>query len=131
MKAILKIIFILILTAFGLLTLFMSSSVLFDWFGIREKEGNYVPFVVWANWLCGFLYLIAAYGISKRRLWTLKPLSIAIIILIVTFIVLSIYIYSGGIYETKTVYAMTFRIILTLIFILVANLSFKMNRNKD
>jgi len=31
-----------ILTAFGLLTLFLSTSVIFDLFGIRAKEGNYV-----------------------------------------------------------------------------------------
>ncbi len=31
-----------ILALFAMLTLFLSSSVIFDWFGIRAKEGNYV-----------------------------------------------------------------------------------------
>jgi hypothetical protein len=36
----------ILLTGFGLLTLFLSTSVIFDLFGIRAKEGNYVLFVV-------------------------------------------------------------------------------------
>ncbi|HRA60413.1 MAG TPA: hypothetical protein PLG30_12425 [Bacteroidia bacterium] len=35
-----------VLSIFGLLILFLSSSVIFDLFGIREKEGNYVLFIV-------------------------------------------------------------------------------------
>ena len=31
-----------ILGAFGLLTLLLSTSVIFDLFGVRAKEGNYV-----------------------------------------------------------------------------------------
>ena len=60
MKRIILLIFLLL---FGAVTLFMSSSVLFDWFGIREKEGNFVTLIVWANLICGVLYLIAAFGI--------------------------------------------------------------------
>jgi hypothetical protein len=33
---------IAILIGFGLLTLFLSSSVIFDLFGIRAKEGDYI-----------------------------------------------------------------------------------------
>ena len=32
----------LLLATFGLLTMFLSASVIFDLFGIRAKEGNYV-----------------------------------------------------------------------------------------
>jgi hypothetical protein len=35
-----------ILAGFGLLTLFLSTSVIFNLFGIRAKEGNYVLNVV-------------------------------------------------------------------------------------
>jgi len=40
MKKILPYIIAVILTGFGLLTLFLSTSVIFDLFGIRAKEGN-------------------------------------------------------------------------------------------
>lgn len=36
----------ILLVGFGLLTLFLSTSVIFDLFGVRAKEGNYVLFVV-------------------------------------------------------------------------------------
>ncbi|MBE2273616.1 MAG: hypothetical protein IAE62_05030 [Flavobacteriales bacterium] len=111
-----KKILLFVLTIFGLVTVFMSSSVLFDWFGIREKEGNYVPFVVIANFICGFLYLIAAFGIFKDKKWSPYLLILAFIILIITFIALYFHISSGGIYETKTVKALAFRTVLTLIF---------------
>ncbi|MCO5231705.1 MAG: hypothetical protein M9958_11195 [Chitinophagales bacterium] len=111
-----------ILSVFGVLTLFMSSSVLFDLFGIREKEGNFVPFIVWANWLCGFLYLIAAYGFLKIRKWAIQPLLGAAIVLIVAFVALLIYIEGGGVYEQKTVYAMAFRTSVTLVFTVLAYL---------
>ena len=104
------------LTIFGLVTVFMSSSVLFDWFGIREKEGNYVPFVVIANFICGFIYLTAAFVIFKDKKWSPYLLILAFIILIITFIALYFHISSGGIYETKTVKALAFRTVLTLIF---------------
>lgn len=56
-----------LLAAFGLLTLFLSASVIFDLFGIRAKEGNYVLFIVWANFISSIIYLIASYGIIKSK----------------------------------------------------------------
>ena len=55
------------LGAFGLLTLLLSTSVIFDLFGVRAKEGNYVLFVVWANFISSILYLFAAYGFVKSK----------------------------------------------------------------
>lgn len=120
MKRVLPVSLAALLTAFGLLTLFLSSSVIFDLFGIRAKEGNYVLFVVWANFLSSILYLVAAYGFVKSRKWTIKPLGISAIILVLAFAGLLIHINSGGIYETKTVGAMLFRIVVTAVFAALA-----------
>lgn len=109
------------------LTLFMSSSVIFDWFGIRAKEGQYVSFVVWANFLCGWLYLPAVYGFAKHKNWIIYFLIAALIVLIAAFIGLQFHISAGGNFENKTVKAMVFRISLTLIFTLLAY--FKIYRN--
>lgn len=105
-----------VLALFSLLTVFVSSSVIFDLFGIRAKEGNYVLFVVVANFICGFLYLPAVYGLCSQKKWTTKLLILCIIILVATFIGLLLHINAGGIYETKTVKAMIFRITLTSVF---------------
>lgn len=105
---------------FALITLFLSSAVIFDLFNIREKEGNYVLFVVWANFISSILYLVAVYGLVKARKWTALVLLVSAIILSTAFIGLKIYISNAGIYETKTVGAMIFRTGLTLVFAVLA-----------
>ena len=118
-----------LLAAFGLLTLFLSASVIFDLFGIRAKQGNYVLFIVWANFISSIIYLIASYGILKNKKWATIILVLSVLILIIAFVRFIIYINSGGIYETKTIGAMVFRIIITLIFVAFAY--FKINRKKQ
>lgn len=118
----------LIIAAFGLLTLFLSSSVVFDLFGIRAKEGNYVLFVVVANLISSLLYLLTAYGIIVNKTWTTKVLSSSVFILLIAFAGLFVHINTGGIYETKTIGAMIFRISLTLIFVAA---SFLLNKRKQ
>jgi hypothetical protein len=117
MKKSIRIILAIILTAFALITLYLSSSVIFDWFGIREKEGNYVLLVIWANFISSILYFLSVYGIIKLKKWAIKPLIGAIAILVLAGIFFYIHIHSGGIYETKTIGALFFRTLLTLIFI--------------
>ena len=105
-----------ILAAFGLLTLFLSTSVIFDLFGVRAKEGNYVLFVVWANFISSLIYLFAAYGFIKNTKWTSRLLGISAIVLLLAFVGLFIHINAGGIYETKTIGAMAFRTTVTFVF---------------
>ena len=125
MKKIFPFILVAVLTAFALLTLFLTSSVIFDWFGIRAKEGNYVPFVVWANFICGLLYVAAAYGLLKRKRWSYQVLGLSAAILIAALAGLLIHINKGGIYETKTIWALFFRIGVTSVIALLAFLRIK------
>jgi len=128
MKKIILYLVTAVLTAFGLLTLFLSTSVIFDLFDIRSKEGNYVLFVVWSNFISSFLYLVAVYGLLTSKKWTCKILGLSAIILTVAFIGFLFYIQSGGIHETKTIGAMVFRIALTVAFTLFAY--FTINKKK-
>ncbi len=105
-----------VLVTLALLTLFLSGSIFFDLFGIRAKEGNYVLFVVWANFICSLLYLAAAYGLFKLKRWSYKILMVAVAVLSIAFAGLLIHINRGGLYETKTIGAMVFRISVTLAF---------------
>ncbi|MEQ3676107.1 MAG: hypothetical protein ABNH19_13050 [Dokdonia sp.] len=114
---IISIITAIVMIAFGLLTLYLSSSILFDWFGVRAKQGNYVLFIVGTNFLCSILYLIAAYSFILRKQWTFKLLLTTLILLSIGFIGLLVHISMGGLYETKTVGAMIFRIVFTIGFI--------------
>ncbi len=115
----------IVLIAFALLTLFLSSAVIFDWFGIRAEQGNYVLFIVWANFICSILYLLSAFGVLKNSKWSLKSMSIALAILIIALITLFIHITIGGLYEIKTVGAILFRTIVTLVFTALLYLKFK------
>ena len=109
-----------ILILFGGLTLFLTSSVLFDCCGIREKEGDYVLSVVWANFIAGILYLLAAFGILKNKKWRVKPLLMAVGVLILGQVLFFIHVVNGGVYETKTVGAMIFRIVFTVLLTIYA-----------
>lgn len=105
-----------ILTAFALLTLYLSSSIIFDLFGMREKEGDFVWIVIWANFICSIIYLFAAYGFIKSKKETFVLLGVAVLILISAFIFFGIHIYTDGVYMSKTIGAMIFRIVVTSIF---------------
>jgi len=109
-----------VLATFGLLTLFLSSSVVFDLFGIRAKEGNYVLFVVWANFISSLLYLVAVYGIIKNKKWTVPVLGASAIILILASTGLIFHIKAGGLYEVKTIGAIIFRTLLTFVFLILS-----------
>ncbi|MFT6244600.1 MAG: hypothetical protein ACJA0U_001356 [Salibacteraceae bacterium] len=113
-----KYILTVVIAAFALLTLFLSSSVIFDWFEIRAKEGNYVLFVVWANFISSLLYLTSVCALIKKKKWAVKPLLLSGIILILAQVELFLHIDAGGIYETKIVGAVFFRIALTFVFAL-------------
>lgn len=117
MKKHFPILIAIILAAFALLTLFVSSSVIFDFFDIRSKQGNYVLFIVWSNFICSLLYLFAAYGFANAKKWTTPLMGISALILIAAFIGLIIHKNSGGLYESKTIAAMIFRITLTFLFL--------------
>lgn len=108
------------LAAFGALTLFLSAAIILDLFGIREKEGDYVLFVVIANLISALFYLGGAYGIIRKKRWTFNVLLIPFFILAAAFVALIIHIASGGLYETKTIGALIFRMTITLFFALYA-----------
>ena len=112
-----------VLTVLGVMSVFLTTSVILDLFDIRAKEGNYVLFIVWTNWVCGLLYLSAAYGFVKYKKWTTVLLEIASVILIFAFIALEFHINNGGIYEKKTEGAMIFRTIITIVLTVIAYFS--------
>lgn len=110
----------IILALFALITLFMSSSVIFNLFGIREKEGDYVLFVVISNFICAFLYLRSAYGLFFQRKWATDLLIASLGVLLLSFTGLLVHIWMGFVYEQRTVTAMLFRIGLTLVFAILS-----------
>lgn len=100
---------VIIAGGFGAMTIYSGGSVLFVDGAARAAAGNYVSFVLWFNFLAGFAYLIAAYGLIGMRPWAVQ-LSTGIAALNwAVFAAFGIYIVSGGEFETRTVAAMTLR----------------------
>jgi len=120
MNRVVKYLSVLFLILFGGLTVFLTSSVLFDLFGIREKEGNYVEFIVWINLISGLLFLWSAYSFWREKKETTALLLGNLALLIVGMIGLYCHIKSGGLYKMETVKGMLFRIVATTILALVS-----------
>ncbi|MBE0662780.1 MAG: hypothetical protein IH597_09945 [Bacteroidales bacterium] len=110
----------IILAAFAALTLFMTFSIFFDLFGIREMEGNYVLFVVIANFICSLCYFVAAYGFWNHKKWTTQILILAVAVLFIALVSFLIYANSGGLHEPKTTGALIFRLAFTSLFAIVS-----------
>ncbi len=128
-KDILRLLIGLGIGAFGLLTLYLSGSVIFDLFDMRAKQGNYVLFVIWANFICGFLYLAGSYGLLTKKTWTSAVFRISLGVLLLTFIAFLIYVYTGGVHKTDTFKALPVRAFITIIAYFTSIYTIK--KNKD
>jgi len=112
-----------ILTGFALLTLFLSTSVIFDLFDVRAKKGDYISVVIWSNIISSFLYLISVYGLLSKKKWTYKTLGLSTIISTIAFICFISYVQPINIHKDETIGTMVVRIALTLVFTLFAYLT--------
>jgi hypothetical protein len=109
-----------IAVGFGLLTIKEGGTVLFGNEAARVAAGNYVPFVLWSNFVAGFAYVIAGAGLWMQRRWA-AWLAVAIAAATaLTFATLGAYIYADGAYEMRTVIAMSIRMIVWLLIAAVA-----------
>lgn len=97
------------LVLFGIVTLKEGGAVLFFDSAAREAAGNYVPFVLWFNFLAGFVYIAAGVAIALQSYWALRlSFTIASLSLLV-LVALGVHIFGGGLYEKRTLIAMTLR----------------------
>jgi len=121
MNRIIQIISALILLAFASLTFYLSSSLIFDLFDMRAKQGNdFVPFVAWANLISSLLYFVSVLGFVLQKTWTTPLLSLAIVLLATTFVAYNFYLNSGGAHLEQTYGALIFRMGVTLVFTAIA-----------
>ncbi len=96
---------------FGVLTIKSGGDVLFWSHQAREAAGNYVPFVLWFNFISGFVYVISGISLMMKRSWAPQLALLITIAIIFVFILFSLHIINGGIYEERTLYAMSVRVI--------------------
>ena len=112
----------LVAVAFGLLTIKEGGAILFGGEAAQASVGNYVPFVLWFNFLAGFAYVIAGAGLWLRHRWAVW---LAVAIAAATafaFAAFGAHIYAGGAYEMRTVIAMSLR---TLVWVTIAAVAWR------
>ena len=107
---------------FGMLTIKSGGSVLFIDGAARQAAGDYVPFVLWFNFLAGFAYLLAGVGLFMQKSWA-PALSIFIAVATaIVFALFGLHLLNGGAYETRTVAAMSLR---TIVWVSIAVFSYR------
>ena len=112
----------LVAVGFGVLTIKEGGSILFGGEAALEAAGNYVPFVLWFNFVTGFAYVIAGAGLWMQQRWAAR---LAVAIAAATTLVFAAFgahVYSGGAYEQRTVVAMSLR---TLVWIVIAAIAWR------
>ena len=106
---------------FGLATVFSGARALFG--GV--DMGQVVPFVLWFNFLAGFVYVLAGIGLwlgSARGRWLALALAVATVLVFLLFLW---HVWQGGAHEPRTMAAMTLR---SGFWVVVAALAAKVGR---
>lgn len=113
----------LVAVGFGLLTINDGGTILFGDEIVRAEAGNYVPFVLWFNFLAGFAYVITGTGLWMLRLWAVW-LAITIAgATSLTFAAFGMHVAFGGAYMQHTVIAMSLR---TLVWTAIATIAWQL-----
>ncbi|WP_417595968.1 hypothetical protein [Parasphingorhabdus sp.] len=107
---------------FGLLTIREGGGVLFWSEAARRAAGQYVPFVVWFNFLAGSVYVLAGVGLWFRKLWAAGLGFVIAIATLAVFVAFGVHLANGGGYELRTVVAMSLR---SAVWIAVASIAYR------
>ena len=117
----------LLALGFGMLTLKEGGTVLFGDEATRTAAGNYVPFVLWFNFISGFAYVIAGVGLWLQQRWAVWLAAGIAVAIVLVFAAFGMHISSGGAYEQRTVIAMSLR---TLVWVVIASLAARTLRRR-
>ena len=110
---------------FGLLTIKSGGMVLFTEGEAHQAAGNYVPFVLWFNFLAGFVYIAAGFGFWFGKSWARGLAVVIALATLLAFVAFGIYVLMGGSYETRTVMAMSLR---SMVWITIAAFAYFADR---
>jgi hypothetical protein len=99
----------LVAIIFGIVTIIVGGKTLFGGAEERAAAGNIVPFVLWFNFVAGFAYVIAGFGLFLWKRWAAQLSAAIAVATMVVFIAFGVHIFLGGAFEDRTVGAMIIR----------------------
>lgn len=94
---------------FGALTIFSGGRALFGGAAARAAVGDAVPFVLWFNFLAGFLYVLAGAGLFFWRRWSAQLALFIALSTIIVSIAFAWHAVTGNPYEVRTAGALLLR----------------------
>ena len=114
---------------FGAVTVLSGGRALFGSLETRAALGNVVPFVLWFNFLVGFVYILAGAGLLRRRRWAIHASLFVAISTILVFAAFGLHVMDGVAFETRTVGALTLRTLFWIAVTIVAMRAMKSTPN--
>jgi len=106
--------------AFGLLTVISGGRALFGGAEARAELGNIVPFVLWFNFLAGFVYVLAGAALLLAKRWAAPMALFLAVSTVLVFLAFAVHIAAGGAYEARTLGALSLRSLFWIAVALVA-----------
>jgi len=94
---------------FGVMTALTGGRALFGSLESRADFGNTVPFVLWFNFLAGFIYIVTGAGLLLYRRWAVHASLFVAVSTILVFVAFGVHVISGGAYERRTIGALMIR----------------------
>ena len=102
----------LVAIGFGLMTIKEGGLVLYGDQAAVSAAGDFVPFVLWFNFIAGFFYILTGIGLWLQRRWAVW---IAIVLMVGTafvFAAFGLHVALGGAFAQRTVIAMSLRVVI-------------------
>jgi hypothetical protein len=94
---------------FGVMTVLTGGRALFGGLESRADFGKVVPFVLWFNFLAGFVYIVAGAGLLLCRRWAVYTSLLVAVSTILVFVAFGVHVIGGGASERRTIGALTIR----------------------
>ncbi|MCX7546105.1 hypothetical protein [Marinicella gelatinilytica] len=118
----------LVAVAFGLMTVKEGGLVLYGNEAAVSAAGDYVPFVLWFNFIAGFFYILAGIGLWLQKPWAVwLAVSLAAATAFV-FAAFGLHVALGGAFAQRTVIAMSLR---TAIWAAIAVIAWQQIRKRQ
>lgn len=116
---------------FGIVTVVTGGRALFGSLESRADFGNVVPFVLWFNFLAGFVYIAAGAGLLLWRRWAVYTSLFLAVSTILVFVAFGVHVVGGGTFERRTIGALIIRSLFWIAVTIVSIRAMKRSANLE